>query len=322
MLTMLVATSCGRKAAPNDDAVSTPFDDTRRSAWNEAFEVVDIPSTSGDQTQKAYFYRARAGAARPLVVSLHTWSGDYTQRDELADLCREKDLNYIHPDFRGANHTAEACCSELALDDIDEAVDYAVAHANVDTARVYVAGVSGGGYATLSFFMRSKHRIRSFSAWASISDLVAWYRESTSRNSRYASDILKCTMSDDGHLNIPVAEERSPLYWQTPVEKVATAHLFIHAGIHDGYTGSVPISHSINFYNKILRDCGATDSSQYVSASEKLSLLKQIPPAGTLGEMGGRKVYVEKHYKNVTLVIFEGGHEMLPDVALAEVLGK
>jgi hypothetical protein len=323
-LTILLAPGCAvtKKTAAKKDISTTPFDDTRPVDWHKAFEVVDIHSSTDDHIQKAYFYPTKAGRARPLIVSLHTWSGDYTQRDDVAELCRQRDINYIHPNFGGANNTSGACCSKLALNEIDEAIDYAVAHANVDTTRVCVIGVSGGGYATLGVFMRSGNHIRSFSAWASISDLVAWYQESMSRNKKYASDILKCTMSEDGNLNITVAEERSPLYWKTPVEKVMTTNLFIHAGIHDGYKGSVPVSHSIDFYNKIWRDCGATDSSQYVIASERAALLRQIPPAGIGGEMGGRRVYMEKHYKNVTLVIFEGGHEMLPEVALREVLGE
>lgn len=300
----------------------TPFDDTREITWSEDFKVVDIKSNSGDHIQKAYFYHAKADRARPLVVSLHTWSGNYTQRDEIAALCKANDLNYIHPDFRGANNTGDACCSALALGDIDEAIDYAMAHANVDPAMIYVIGVSGGGYATLAVFMKSRHPIKTFSAWASISDLVAWFHESKTRKSRYADDILKCTVSENGDLNILHAKARSPLYWQTPVEKVSAASLFIHAGIHDGIQGSVPISHSINFYNKLLKDCGVSDSSKYVTAPEKEMLLQYHKPVGNFSAIGDRKVYLMKQYKNIRLVIFEGGHEMLPVVGLNELLGK
>jgi pimeloyl-ACP methyl ester carboxylesterase len=317
----MMAVSCAPlKNAKDSQASYTPFDDTRKTTWPADFKVVDIRREGSTDTQKAYFYQAGSKKSRPLVVSLHTWSGDYAQRDdEMANLCRAHDLNYIHPDFRGANNTANACCSELALSDIDDAIDYAISNAKVDRENIYVVGVSGGGYATLSFFMRSKHRIRSFSAWASISDLVAWYQESRDRKRKYADDILKCTMSEDGQLNVANAKAKSPLYWKTPVEKLSSAKLFIHAGIHDGYKGSVPISHSIDFYNKIVSDCGATDSSNFVTAVERSSLLRQVPPAGVIGDIGGRKLYLEKHYRNVTLMIFEGGHEMLFEVALKEL---
>lgn len=319
---MLISACTGVKKTGGTNAGYTPFDDTRKIVWSPDFKVVDIPSSSDRHLQKAYFYAAKSKSRRPLVVSLHTWSGGYDQQDDLAAICKSRDFNYIHPDFRGPNQTKNACCSELALGDIDDAIDYAISKAKVDRNEIYVVGVSGGGYATLSFFMRSKHRVKSFSAWASISDLVAWYHESRDRKRKYADDILKCTMSGEGELNVEAAKAKSPLYWKTPVDKVSSARFFIHAGIHDGYKGSVPISHSINFYNKILADCGATDSSNFVTASEKTSLLKQIPPAGVIGEIGGRKLYLEKHYKNVTLMIFEGGHEMLFDVAMNELTGE
>lgn len=100
-----------------------------------------------------------------MIVSLHTWSGNYSQKDELAEMCKRKDLNYIRPGFRGANKTTSAYCSELALADIDDTVTYVMKQANADTIKLYVIGVSSDGYATLSTFMKSKHHIRKFSAW-------------------------------------------------------------------------------------------------------------------------------------------------------------
>ena len=152
-------------------------EDVKEKDWSKGFAVVNIPSTIDGRVQQAYFYKARQ-VGRPLVVSLHTWSGSYSQSDPIAALSMEEDVNYIHPDFRGPNNSKEACCSALALGDIDDAISWALANVDVDTSRIYVIGVSGGGYATLSTFMKSKHRIKKFSAWASITDLVAWHDES------------------------------------------------------------------------------------------------------------------------------------------------
>ncbi|MFA5326348.1 MAG: hypothetical protein WC384_01025 [Prolixibacteraceae bacterium] len=52
----------------------------------------------------AVFYKTSQTAPQPLVVSLHTWSGDYTQEDPLAKEILLRDWNYIHPDFRGVNN--------------------------------------------------------------------------------------------------------------------------------------------------------------------------------------------------------------------------
>ncbi len=288
-------------------------------SWSNAFKLVEIKSAMDDHIQKAYFYASTAADPAPLIVSLHTWSGDYTQEDTLSWLCVAKGLNYIHPDFRGKNSTKNSCCSDLVINDIDESITYAIENANVDTSRIYVVGTSGGGYATLSAFMKSKQRIRKFSAWVPISDLIAWYHESSIRQNKYAGDILGCTESNDSMLNMSVAREKSPVYWDTPVSKFDNAELFIYTGIYDGIQGSVPITQSINFYNKLLSDLAVSDSSKYVSAYEKLQLLEFRRPLGDFGKIADRKIFLQKEYKNIKLVIFEGNHEMLPEYTLNEL---
>jgi pimeloyl-ACP methyl ester carboxylesterase len=296
------------------------YDDTRKTEWNKAFRVVGIKSPVDGNIQKAYFFSSESGKPEPLVVSLHTWSGNYEQVDPLAELCRLRNINYIHPDFRGMNNTFNACCSELALSDIDESITWSVRNAKVDTLRIYIIGVSGGGYATISAFMRSRHKVRKFSAWASITDLVSWYSESMLRKNNYAGNILACTGSYGNGLNFESARKRSPVYWETPVEKRINSELKIYAGIHDGITGSVPITHSVNFYNKVLSDMGVEIPEKFVTEGEKFSLLQYRKPLGDFGKISDRQVCLRKEYKNVCLVIFDGGHEMLPEFALKELL--
>lgn len=296
-----------------------PFDDTRRGAWDSAFELVEMESSSDGHRQKAYFYPSSSNIPKPLVVSLHSWSGNYAQNDPVAQLCKEKNLNYIHPNFRGANETAKACCSSFALEDMDAAIDYALEHANVDSSNILVMGGSGGGYAAIGLFMKSRHSIKKFSSWIPITDLVAWYRESGIRNNKYVGDILKCTSSDQ-ELNLTIAKERSPIFWPTPIEKLKQTELQIYTGIYDGIQGSVPITHSINFYNKVLKDLGVSDSSHYVSDQEKLQLLEFRQPLGDLGKIGDREICLKKSFKSLHLTIFEGKHEILTDVAFEQLL--
>lgn len=295
-------------------------EDVKEKVWREGFAVVNIPSTMDGRVQQAYFYKARREGSRPLVVSLHTWSGSYSQSDPIAELSRKEDVHYIHPDFRGPNKSKEACCSALALGDIDDAISWAVANANVDTSRIYVIGVSGGGYATLSTFMKSKHRIKKFSAWASITDLVAWYDESRAKNNKYAGDILQCTNSSDSVLNIAEAKARSPWYWETPLKKIQDTEVQIYAGVHDGVRGSVPFTHSIRFYNKLLSDAGVTDREAYVSEAEVEVLVRTRLPLGMFGDVGDRRICLRKSHGNVELVIFEGGHEMITEFAFEELM--
>ena len=286
----------------------------------EGFEIVEIQSRLDHHLQRAYFRKSTLDMPVPLIVSLHTWSGDYSQEDPLAGLCKLKDLNYIHPDFRGANNRVEACCSELALNDIDQAITYAIENARVDTSQIFVIGVSGGGYATIAAFMRSKHQIAKFSAWVPITDLKAWYSESAIRKAKYAQDVLDCTASENGILNEVMAEERSPLYWRTPLTKLSRSELYIYAGVYDGIQGSVPITHSINFYNKVLSDLWVTDSSKYVSDREKLHLLEHRKPTGDFGTIAGRNIFLMKKQGNIKLTLFEGNHEMLTEYAFSELM--
>ncbi len=296
------------------------FDDTRKVKWDKDFEVIEIKSNMDNNIQKAYFYRSKSHKPRPLIVSLHTWSGYYKQYDPLAELCKSKDLNYIHPDFRGTNTTKEACCSELALNDIDESITYALGNAKVDTSKIFVIGASGGGYATICAFMKSKHRINKFSAWVPVSDLIAGFSESIIRQNKYAGNILDCTESINGILNKTNAKQKSPIYWNTPTEKLGYAELNIYAGVYDGIQGSVPITQSINFYNKLLTDLAVTDSSKYVTDKEILHLLEYRKPIGDSGKISNRRICLTRSFGNLKLVIFEGGHEMLTEYAIDELL--
>jgi dienelactone hydrolase len=240
-----------------DNTGSNRWDNTRAEKWADEFALVTIRSSADATEQPAYFFKAAPGGApKPLIVSLHTWSGDHAQSDPLAPIAKEAGWNYIHPGFRGPNSTPDACLSEKAMADIDDAIQYAIDNSNTDVDNVFVVGASGGGYATLGSYLRTRHTVRVFIAWVPISDLSAWYHQLPNDNTGYARDILTCTSSGDT-LDNNVARSRSPLYWDLPEKP--NGRLEIYAGIHDGHTGSVPISHSILFYNRMATHSGRTD---------------------------------------------------------------
>ncbi len=288
------------------------WDNTNTEDWIKVFSLVTIRSSVDDTEQLAYFFKVGSGNPRPLIVSLHTWSGDYSQNDPLASMSKDAGWNYIHPDFRGPNWTADACLSEKAIADIDDAIQYAIDNGNVDITNIFVVGASGGGYATLGTYLRTRHRVRAFFSWVPISDLSAWYHQSSNRKSKYAQDILKCT-SDGTALDEKEARLRSPLFWDVPDKP--KGRLEIYAGINDGYTGNVPISHSILFYNHIAKHLG--NQNNLVEQNDIIGLLTRgIDEQNDLGLLGTRKIYYRRDIDSLSLVIFDGGHEMLPEYCL------
>ena len=319
---LLLACAGNRKSTQTNTDQSQAQSAKPTFQWDKDFKVVDILSSADSTIQKAYFYRSLSRKPQPLFVHLHTWSNNFTKADVLADIVRNLDWNYIHPNFRGENKTPQACCSELVTQDIDDAIDYALQHPNVDNERIYVAGYSGGGMATLCAFMKSRHRIKSFSSWVPISDLESWYAQSLGRKNKYAGDILLVTSSKDSILKVSEARERSPFYMVTPANKLDYAHLKIYAGIHDGYTGSVPITQSLKMYNKILRDVGASEPTHFVPYEDILYMLEtrlSPEPETDWGYLYDRKIHYKKSYGNVQLVIFEGSHEMIREALILEI---
>ncbi|MEF9476806.1 prolyl oligopeptidase family serine peptidase [Chryseobacterium sp. 1B4] len=245
----------------------------------------------------------------PLIVSLHTWVGDYTQEDKLSEICKKNNWNYIHPDFQGRNNTFDACVSPKAIKDIDNAIEYAIKNSNCDRNKVSIVGLSGGAYATIAALLKSKHKLYSISAWCPISDLNAWYSETQKSKLNYAEDVYKCVGSQNGIFNSKEALKRSPIFWNSP-DAIRKTRINLYAGLNDAV---VPISHSINFYNKTLNDIGCTDNEKFVS-TEDVNMLKTNPKP--VGKIGSRDIYLHKNYENISLVIFKGGHEMIENSVL------
>ena len=312
-LILLVLSACQTTDLPLEKPQPSP------PAWPDGFEVVEIPSTSSSEGQKAYFRKAQT-PDQPLAVVLHTWSSDYAQiQHNLAEEALERDWNYIHPDFQGPNRQPTACCSPSVINDIHTAINYALTHSDANPEAIHLLGASGGGYATLCFFMQGQQAIASYSAWVPISDLSAWYDESVGRQNRYADEIKACTGSGE-RLNKAYAQSRSPLYMSTPTDKLQTSTLNIFAGIHDGYTGSVPISHSLYFYNKMVSDHGL--SASYRIPEETINYMirtRTSPEASATDSLGSQSVLFQRATQSMRLAIFEGGHEMIDETALDQI---
>ena len=297
--------------------------------WPSGSRVDSIPSTYDGSLQPVLLRVVPGDAPRPLVVSLHSWSGDYLQKDTLAHLAAARGYHYVHPNFRGANRHPQACGSPAAIQDIDDAITYLRRMAAVDTAAIHVVGASGGGHATMMAYLHTRQPVRTFSAWVGISDMEAWFYQCQARGLRYAGEIAAVTQSQPAGpgvwtLDVAQARRRSPLHLPVPIAGRAGSTLYLYAGIHDGYEGSVPISHTLHFFNKVVMAFAPDDQEALIPEPSIQTMLRERQYAWPEEEwIEGREVHFHKAFRElVEVTIFEGGHEMLPQTALRPLLER
>lgn len=290
-------------------------------------QQVEIRSTKDGAGQQAMFYvppeaaQNAQGAPAPLLVALHTWSSDFKQStggDYLKE-CQKRGWVMIHPDFRGPNRRPEACASELAVQDVLDAVAYAKAHARVDERRIYVVGASGGGYMALVMAHRTPKLWDGVSSWVPISDLAAWHREcSQAKPPRgYYRDVEKVCGGPPSAATEAEYRNRSPLFYLSAAKGVT---LDVNAGIHDGHTGSVPISHTLRAFNVLAEANGCTDKTLAESDIAAMTSTRKVPEslAAERDAEPGRKhkVLFIRMAGPARVVIFEGGHQIDVPAAL------
>ncbi|MFT7639306.1 MAG: poly(3-hydroxybutyrate) depolymerase [Pirellulaceae bacterium] len=257
-------------------------------------------------------------AQRPLVVSLHSWSADFEQRNK--ELEAEADRFgwiYLFPNFRGVNKQPDACGSLKAQQDIIDAVAWAKETQRVDPSRIYLTGTSGGGHMTMLMAGRYPDVWAAASAWVGISDLAAWHAKH--KDSRYGA-MMRASCSGAPGDNEAVDKQyimRSPLTYLAAAKDLP---LELAAGIHDGYTGSVPISHSLNAFNMIAlaRNDSTISAEEILQLSQKNGrLAKPTKSDQVVDESYGRQIHLRRQTGPVRVTIFEGGHEGIAKATVA-----
>ena len=285
-----------------------------REDMDDAERPIQFVSSKDGTKQDAWFYAPKGTKGPvPLVVTLHSWSANWKSphpRDKFMSDARTKGWALIAPNFRGPNQTPAACGSDLAVQDILDAVAYAQAHASIDPDRIYLVGSSGGGMMTLLMAGRAPEVWAACYAACPISDLARWHRQCGGRNDRwhrYASMMEKSC----GGTPADKAEEyarRSPIT-HLPKARAAGTHVDICEGIHDGHSGSVPVGHAIRAFNVLADEADriSEEDIDYIERNEK------VPPH--LAFTGkdpffddARRIYLRRQSANVRLTIFEAGH--------------
>ena len=261
---------------------------------------------------------AKDGEPVPLVVLLHSWSGDYRQGNGVLErLVAAQGWLCLMPNFRGPNLQPEACASALAQQDILDAIDWVCQRYRIDQKLIYLCGSSGGGHMTMMMAGRHGKRFRAASAWVGISDLAAWHQKH--ERTRYGDMLRKSCGGRPGQSQDIDAQyrNRAPIHF---LKEVGDLPLDLAAGIHDGHKGSVPIVHTLNAFNAIAQAQGAAEISP--AEIEQLSALngrlqKPHPTDEGHDEAWARDYYLRRSAGSSRVTIFEGGHEGIPAAMLA-----
>lgn len=305
----LLLTALAFGAEPKAVAKRPSAAETKAAALRLA---VDVRSSKDDTVQKAIYWRPESaahdakGPSVPLLVFLHSWSGGFEQGPPWIDQAKKMGWVLVAPDFRGPNNRPEACASDLASQDILDAVAYASRDARVDATRIYLVGGSGGGHMALVMAARAPDLWAGVSAWVPISDLGAWHAESKARKNNYAKMIEQSCGGAPGPTTEAEYRHRSPLFHLAAAKGVP---LDINTGIHDGHTGSVPVSHSLRAFNVL-----AAPDRQVSTEDIDFMVREQKIPASLAAETQAdperqKPVLFRRASGNARVTVFEGGHD-------------
>jgi dipeptidyl aminopeptidase/acylaminoacyl peptidase len=292
-----------------------------RTAWKKAVRevtTVRIRSSADGTLQPALYYDSGSAQAKPLLVVLHSWSEDYLQVYGIPYglWAVQNDWVFIHPDFRGPFTNPKATASEPAIRDILDAVEYAKGRARVDPSRVYVAGFSGGAMAALVVVGRYPELWAGAVAWVPVYDLVQWYEDTRNARHGYAGQIA----SSCGGAPVPGTKAEAECRKRSPGTYLKNARgkavqVYVAAGIQDRF---VPPGHALQAYNDL-----ADEKDRFSEAD--LSFINRrhaLPPrlkgghSDELFSRAGLDLLLERKSANVTLKVFDGGHDVVYNAGL------
>jgi hypothetical protein len=152
------------------------------------------------------------------------------------------------------------------------------------------------------------------SAWVGISDLSAWHRECKKSKRRYWRDIEASCGGPPG-ASAAIDREysrRSPLTWLKDYQGPA---IDINAGISDGHTGSVPISHSLLAFNRIAEKKDRVAMADILSMTKTAKVPEQLQREIKDTAYGKKRPLFRATSKNARVTIFDGGHEIVTGAA-------
>lgn len=276
---------------------------------------VEVRSSADGSLQPSYVYLPMKSAGRsspaPLVVMLHTWSFDFEQSDSTVEAeAKARGWMLLVPNFRGRNDHADACGSRLAQQDILDAVRWVRARYAVDKRRIYLLGLSGGGYMTMLMAGRYPGQWAAASAWVGISDMREWYAAHS--DDRYGGMMRACFGGGPTESDSIRAEyrTRSPLAYLSPQLSIP---LDLAAGRFDS---TVAVSHTLRAFQAVAP--GIVTNDEITSLLGPGAGLLSPTVADTASDASfGRRIFLRRVSGPYRVTVFAGGHEWLPGAAMA-----
>lgn len=274
--------------------------------------TVEIRSSKDGAPQRVIWWRPEtaaktaSGAPVPLLVFLHSWSGGFEQGPPWIAQAKKMGWALAAPDFRGPNRRPEACASDLAVQDVLDAVEYARRKARIDDSRIYLVGGSGGGHMALMMAARAPHVWAGVSSWCPITDLAAWHAESSARKNNYARMLEQSCGGPPGPSTEAEYRRRSPLFHLAAARGVPVD---ISTGIHDGHTGSVPVSHTLRAFNALAADSARIDDGLITAMVSSRSVPQALSAERQDDPERAKQVLFRRVSGNARVTIFEGGHD-------------
>lgn len=271
----------------------------------------EVRSSADGSLQPSYVYLpTERGAPAPLAVLLHTWSFDLEQRDSTVEAEAERrGWILLAPNFRGRNDHPQACGSPAAQQDILDAVAWVRSHYSVDNRRIYLLGLSGGGYMTMLMAARHQDLWAAASAWVGISDLTAWY---TSHSEDRYGEMMRACFGGSPTASDSTAREfqaRSPVTHLSSRNRVP---MDLAAGRSDSV---VAASHTLRAFQLIAPGVVA-DADIDMLMADSPGLPAPAPADTTSDPLLGRRIFLRRVSGPSRVTIFEGGHEWVPRAAI------
>jgi predicted esterase len=255
-------------------------------------------------------------------VVLHSWSATYRQNLDIpfAEAAIANDWVFIHPNFRGENNKPQATASDLAIQDVVDAVLFAGKRAAVDRARVYLVGYSGGAMKALVLAGKHPELWAGVAAWGTIHDIADWYRHPHEDTKAYRKQIAASCggVPRPGSAAERECDQRSPSSQVRPA--AGEVPILIAHGLQDR---TVPPSHAIRAFNTLADPQDRFTDQERDLIDQRHALPAARPrssaPDRSLAESfqrAGAPIRLHRQSRAATLVLYQGAHDMLYNASL------